>query len=215
MESAARVLKRTSASRWAALALAVAALSLAVAPPHWLHRLVPAQAAVLAALLPEFDVREVTLQTAPWQLTVRAQTRTHEVLHGRVWPPGLDIEAHTPARLVQRMLVLCVASMAWLLWRQTPLQARTATGTLAWWAAWASLTLPLVLAGQMWALVLDDNTPLGWPLALVGASRFFLHGGDLVLCALPLIVLWGSPTHGPMEPRSLAVKPPSNRDNAA
>jgi hypothetical protein len=197
MESAARALKRTSASRWAALAVAVAALSLAVVPPCWLHRLVPAQAAALAILLPEFDVREVTLQPAPWQLTVRVQTRAHEVLHGRVWPPGLDIEAHTPARLVQRMLVLCVAGMACLLWRKKPLQTRTVTCTLAWWAAWASLTLPLVLAGQLWAVVLDDNTPLGWPLALVGASRFFLHGGDLVLCTLPLILLWSQPSAWP------------------
>lgn len=162
------------------------ALLTALATPAWLHRLVPLQASLTQALLPEFDVQHYAVEPQHGQLRteLRVAAREFLVLHERVWAPGLDVTVHTPARLTQRLAVLlCLAC------------ALAAAGSSATrWRAWAGVcvgsatlllaTVPVVLAGQVWGVGVDALSEPTWRSLLVFVSGLLLHGGDLVVAVV-------------------------------
>jgi hypothetical protein len=184
--------------RLASLVLAASALLLALATPTWLQHLLPAQQHVMAWASPDLQVHTLTLSHTPWRLTAQVSTRRHEVLQGRVWPPGMVWSAHTPARVSQKLLVVCCAALAWLLWQGPRLGLRRGLrrhaalwAALASWAlAWAVASAPLILVGQLWAMGLGGQAETTWYHLLARASSFLLHGGDVLLCALPFMALW-------------------------
>lgn len=186
----------------AAWGLAALALASASADPAWLARAVPAQAAVLKLLMPGFELKSVALEFGAGQhrLAARAVSTGYVVLQGRAWPPGLDLQAHTPARQLQRQAALVFASMALLAWRRPGLRCGTWAGVFGASIALLVGITPLVLAGQMWGLGLDGRVEPSWQFLSVLASDLVLHGGDIALCltapALALVSRAASPAQG-------------------
>lgn len=168
---------------WVAIAWLLLAVLAASAPPMWLHRLVPLQATLTQALLPQFEVQHYALHTqeGQWRAEVRVASREFLVLRERVWAPGLDVSVHTPARLTQRLaILLCVACAL-------AAAGSTAARLRAWvWACAASamlllVTVPVVLAGQVWGVGVDAFSEPTWRGLLVSVSGLLLHGGDLLV----------------------------------
>lgn len=150
-----------------------------------LELLVPAQRAVYAALMPDFEVRSFGLQSHAAHLTLRAATRSRHYLvaGGRAHEPGIDFEVETPARPALLYAVLIVvgvlltvpgAGLAWAI--AAPLSVSVAIFMV-------TLTLPLILAGEQWGLAVGAGAEPTLRAALVVVSGFLLHGGGYALCA--------------------------------
>lgn len=168
-----------------------AALWLALAGGPALALLRPLQAVVLQWLMPEFSVDRLDLETAAGtlRLSARSVTREHIVLRGRVFPPGLAFEAHTPARQTQRLGVMTLLACA-MCWGTG--QALRWHSMLAIACAGLAATLvaaPVVLAGQMWSLGVAGLDEPSLRALLVEASRVVLHGGDMALLIVLCMVL--------------------------
>lgn len=173
------------------VAAAGVALWLALSGGPMLALLRPLQAAVLQWLMPEFSVDRLDLESAAGtlRLSARAVTREHIVLRGRVFPPGLAFEAHTPARQTQRLAVMTLLTCA-LCWGIS--QALRWPSMLAIAGAGLAATLvaaPVVLAGQMWSLGVAGLDEPSLRALLVEASRVVLHGGDMALVIVLSMVL--------------------------
>lgn len=182
-------------SRWLrARLLAVAVLAAALlgaAGMPLLPALLPLQSGLVRALLPEFDVAPLSLSKVggTLRLALSARSREHLVLQGRVFAPGLDVDVHTPARQTQRQAALALASaglVGVLSRRRRPwrMAAMLAAGALLTAAA-----APLVLAGQLWALVVEPLAEPTLRALLAAASRLLLHGGDMAAMLLLTMVL--------------------------
>ncbi len=176
--------------RLAAVALLAATL-LGVAGTPLLTAMLPLQSMLSRALLPEFDVAPLSLSAAggTLRLSLSARSREHLVLQGRVFPPGLDFDVHTPARQTQRQaaLTLAAAGLVSVLsrrrwpWRMAAMLAAGAILTAA--------AAPLVLAGQLWALVVEPMAEPTLRALLAAVSRLLLHGSDMAAMLLLTMVL--------------------------
>lgn len=176
---------------WVAIAWLLLALLAASGPPTWLHRLVPLQVLMTQALLPEFEVQHYALQSqeGQWRAEVRVASREFLVLRERVWAPGLDVSVHTPARLTQRLAVLLCLACA------LAAAGSSATRLRAWaWACAGSamlllVTVPVVLAGQVWSVGVDAFSEPTWRALLVSVSGLLLHGGDLLVAIVAPVAM--------------------------
>lgn len=184
----------------AALLPAVLALALLLAFALQPRVLAPAlawQGRLLQALLPPFAIDGPWLAPSPAgaRVGLRAVSRGHLVLHGRAWPPGLQVDVAAPATLPLRPLALLAAGLGVLgglgRLRLARLPAVLLTGLVL-----ALALLPLVLAGQAWA-VLDDAPRLDPAGLLAFVSAALLDGADLVL-ALVLLALAADPARRAM-----------------
>lgn len=188
MEPAQRSLRlRTSL---AATALLAAAL-LGTVGSALLPALLPLQSRLVRALLPEFDVAPLSLSTAAGtlRLSLLASSREHLVLKGRVFAPGLEFDVYTPARQTQRLAALALAATGLV---GTLSRRRWAWRMAAMLAAGAALTAaaaPLVMAGQLWALVIEPMAEPTLRALLAATSRLLLHGGDMAAMLLLAMVL--------------------------
>lgn len=169
----------------------LAAALLGAAGTPLLPALLPLQSGLVRALLPEFDVAPLSLSAAggTLRLALSARSREHLVLQGRVFAPGLDVDVHTPARQTQRQAALALASaglVGVLSRRRRPwrMAAMLAAGAILTAAA-----APLVLAGQLWALVVEPLAEPTLRALLAVVSRMLLHGGDMAAMLLLAMVL--------------------------
>lgn len=169
---------RPAMRRACAAALLLCALGALALHPATPELLVPWQGRLLAALMPPFAPPLLHIDAGPSGARVAGTfvSAEHLVLAGRAWPPGLRFSAHTPALLPWRPLLLFAAVLPWLRRR-------------GWWLAplgllaWPLLQVPLVLAGQVWGLVMHGPEPsAAWLLMQV--SDALLHGGDLAVAVL-------------------------------
>ena len=168
----------------AVLACALALLAAGVAGHATLQALLPVQRALLAPLVPAFDITALSLESAGGHLLLQARLRSREhlVAFGRVMPPGVQAEVATPARACLRTLLASCIGAAWLRWRRRPALVPVGAGI-----ALGLVQMPLVLAGELWSLYLSGPEPSMAGL-LSQVSQFLLHGGDdAVLVALFLI----------------------------
>jgi hypothetical protein len=173
------------------IVLLALALALAAAGRDALARLLPAQVALLGLLMPEFHLESASLVTGDEQLrvAVRAVTVDHVVLRATVHRPGIVFEARTPARQTSRRLAVLAALAALVVLRGTRLRTRNWILFAVGGIAFSLMTVPVVLAGQMWSLVVAAASEPSARALLVWSSDFLLHGGDLALAAIALMVL--------------------------
>lgn len=173
-----------------------------------LEALLPAQRAVFAVLMPEFDVRSFDVQTRGAHLKLRAvsQNRHYLVLGGRAHPPGIGFEVETPARAALLHALLIVAGALFTLPAGQHTRRVLAPLAAACAAFMAIVPGPVVLAGQQWGLGVQAGTEPTLAAALVAASSFLIHGGGFALCAAMLWALssWARPWR---ERRTLPAPP--------
>lgn len=152
---------------------------------HWLELLVPAQRAMYAVLMPDFEVRGFGLQTQVAHLTLRAvtQNRGYLVAGGRAHAPGIDFEVETPARPALLYAVLIVVGALVTVPAAGRACALAALLSVAGAMFMAIVSLPLILAGEQWGLAVGAGAEPTLRAALVVASGFLLHGGGYALCA--------------------------------
>ena len=162
-----------------------------------LEALLPAQRAVFALLMPEFDVRSFDVQARGAHLKLRAlsQNRHYLVLGGRVHPPGIEFEVETPARAALLNVLLIVAGALFTLPGGRHTRRVVAPLAAACAAFMAIVPAAVVLAGQQWGLGVQAGTEPTLAAALVTASSFLIHGGGFALCAVMLWALsaWARP----------------------
>ena len=152
---------------------------------YLLELLLPAQRAVYAALMPDFEIRSFDLHTRAAHVTLRAttQSRRYLVMGDRAHPPGIEFVVETPARTALLLVVLIVAGAL----LTVPAQARAcgiaAMAVVPTAALMATVPLPLILAGEQWGLAVEAGSEPSLRAVLVAASGFLLHGGGYALCA--------------------------------
>ncbi len=151
----------------------------------WLESLVPAQRAVYAALMPDFEVRSFGLQTRAAHLTLRAvtQSRHYLVAGSRAHEPGIDFEVETPARSALLHAVLIIAGALLTVRAAGRAWAIGALLSVSGAVFMAIVSLPVILAGEQWGLAVSAGGEPTLRAALVVASGFLLHGGGYALCA--------------------------------
>lgn len=160
-----------------------------------LRTLVPAQQAVLVALMRDFDLHRFGLVQRGPHLKLQATliNRRYLVLQGRAHPPGIAFDAETPARTALLFGALIVAGLtATLPSTERGSRAAFAKALLVGGLCALGLTIaaqPVVLAGQIWGLGLTATDELSLAAALVATSDFLLHGGGYALCAA---VVWAA-----------------------
>lgn len=185
-----RVIGRALATGMRGLLVAVALWACVGPPSAWLlESLRPAQRAVFAALLPDFEVRSFALEQRGAHTKLRAEStnRRYLVLQRQVVQPGFVFEVETPARVGLFNAALIVAGAALILpWTKRSIGAAAAIVTPAILAMMTVLA-PLILAGQQWGLGLGAFDELSLPALCVTVSDFMLHGGSLAVCAA---VVW-------------------------
>jgi hypothetical protein len=176
------------AGRWRFVLAGLALVgSLGSLGPGLPERQLPWQRAVLEGLMPDFDLHRFGLVRRGVQLKLQATlvNRRHLVLQGRAHAPGIGFEVETPARANLPWAALLLASTGAAVAVATGLRQATAVLLLVGLPGGLLLVaaLPVVLAGQVWALGItaDDGPTLA--AALVAASNVLLHGGGLALCA--------------------------------
>lgn len=177
--------------RWLAAASLLAAALLSTLGTVLLPALLPPQSTLVRALLPEFDVAPLSLiaEGGTLRLALSARSREHLVLRGRVFVPGLDFDVHTPARQTQRQAALALAATGLVgLLSQRRWPCRMAAMLVAG-SVLALAAAPLVMAGQLWALVVEPLAEPTLPALLAAVSRLLLHGGDMAAMLLLTMVL--------------------------
>lgn len=169
----------------------MAAALLGAAGTTLLPALLPLQSRLVRALLPEFDVAPLTLSAAggTLQLALSASSREHLVLQGRVFAPGLEFDVHTPARQTQRQAALALAAAGLVGVRSGRRWPWRMAAMLAAGAVLTAAAAPLVVAGQLWALVIEPLAEPTLPALLAATSRLLLHGGDMAAMLLLTMVL--------------------------
>lgn len=150
-----------------------------------LERLLPAQRAVYAALMPDFELRSFELQTRSAQLKLRAvtQSRNYLVMAGRAHEPGIEFDVETPARTALLYAVLIVVGALFAAPAGRRVGARATLFALSAAGLMAIVPLPLILAGEQWGLGVRAGAEPSLPALLVACSGFLIHGGGVALCA--------------------------------
>lgn len=173
---------------WAAR-LACVALTLWVAlgplSRPLLLALLPAQAAVYQAVMPQHKLLSFELRQRGAQLSLAAhsQTASYIVVRGKAFPPGVDFEASTPARTALLVFIVIVLG-GMLVIRGRPAAAFARTALCLFAAALLAIITPsVVLAGAQWGVAYGAFEELSAPALLVAASDFLLHGGSLAIAA--------------------------------
>lgn len=152
-----------------------------------LEAMVPWQASVLSALMPEFHTHRFGLVERGAQLKLSATlvNRRYIVMQGRAVAPGMGFDVETPARtgLLYPTLVLIGLAVAWPAGSARGVRARALV--LGWAGAlvMAVASQPLVMAGEIWGLGIGAAEEPTLAAAMVTASGFLLHGGGFALCA--------------------------------
>ena len=152
---------------------------------YLLELLLPAQRAVYAALMPDFEIRSFDVQMRAAHLTLRATTesRRYLVIGDRAHPPGIGFAVETPARTALLFAVLIVAGASLVVPAGARACAIAAMLVVPAAAFMAIVPLPLILAGEQWGLAVEAGGEPTLRAALVCASGFLLHGGGYALCA--------------------------------
>lgn len=200
MESAAIAL--TGRQRWRLPSLLLAcALGLIAAGPRAVRALLPVQGAILAQLLPEFEIGSLDIEQSGghWLLSARMNSRVHLVAYGRVMPPGVPAEVGTPAGAAQRILLALCAGALWLCSRRPAMSVMPVMAVLLGGTALAVASAPIVMAGEIWSLYLASAEPsLAYLLSRL--SRFLLHGGDYALLGVLFYLAAGPADRRPADP---------------
>lgn len=191
-----------AALRWASRsAFAVLTLWAGLGAPSrpLMQELLPVQAVVYEALMPEHKLLNIELQQqgAQLSLAVRSQTARYIVVRGKAYPPGVDFVASTPAR--SSLLVAMVVMLGGALVIRGRPAAVLGRATLYLGAAvLLAIVIPaVVLAGAQWGVAYGAFEELSAPAMLVAASDFLLHGGGLAIAAASV---WGlRPRRGPIQ----------------
>lgn len=142
---------------------------------------VPAQAGMFQAMVGPFEVRTFAIEQRGAHLKLRASlvNRGHLVIDAKVVAPGARFQVETPARIALLFAALILAGSALVVPAQLRSMAIGAPLACAASATMASVSLPIILAGQQMEWDIDAFWLDG---ALVAASGFLLHGGGLALC---------------------------------
>jgi hypothetical protein len=186
--------------RLIALAVLAATVAAGWAGPTLLQAVLPWQARLLESLTPGFMLRQLSIESTAghWHLAAQLVSREHLVLHGRVIEPGLQLQAHTPARGGQRLLGVAALWLAWCCWRRLgdPSLGATRLAAVTALVLWPlAIALPaVVLSGQIWALLVPTVEPtLAWVLAW--SSDRLLQGADLAIAVAAAYLT--TPPHRP------------------